>query len=84
MNDQQQTTPDGAKTYDAAVEAFAAVLSDRAVTEAIAPTMPCWRATGIIELLEQTGRAEAAASWAELHAWSSVNDEYDPHRTEDS
>lgn len=80
MTDQQQTTFDAAKTYDAAVEAFAAALSDRAVTEAIAPTLPCSRATGIIDLLEQTGRAEAAEAWAELHAYSSVNDEFDPHR----
>lgn len=32
MSEQQQTTPDPAATYQAAVEAFAATLSDPAVT----------------------------------------------------
>ncbi|PPF12206.1 hypothetical protein C5C36_13595 [Rathayibacter sp. AY1G1] len=80
MSEQQQTTPDPAATYQAAVAAFAATLSDPAVTEAIAPTLPCWRATGIIDLLTQAGHTDAAEKWAELHAWSPVNDEHDPHR----
>ena len=65
MSEQQQTTPDPAATYQTAVAAFAATLSDPAVTEAIAPTLPCWRATGIIDLLTEAGHTDAAEKWAE-------------------
>jgi hypothetical protein len=33
-----------------------------------------------LRILTQTGHTDAAEKWAELHAWSPVNDEHDPHR----
>ncbi|PPG89002.1 hypothetical protein C5C39_12800 [Rathayibacter sp. AY1F3] len=81
---EQQATPDAVAIYQAAVATFAATLSDPAVAEAIAPTLTCARATPIIDLLTEAGHHDAAQKWAELHAWTRLNDEHDPHRGDES
>ncbi|PPF14302.1 MULTISPECIES: hypothetical protein [unclassified Rathayibacter] len=77
---EQPTSPDAAVAYKAAVEAYVSALSDPAVAEAIAPTLTCARATPIIDLLTEAGHHDVAGLWAELHAYSEVNDETDKHR----
>ncbi|PPI19060.1 hypothetical protein C5D34_12150 [Rathayibacter sp. AY1B1] len=81
---EQQATPDAVAIYQAAVATFAVTLSDPAVAEAIAPTLTCARATPIIDLLTEAGHHDAAEQWAELHAWTRLNDEHDPHRGDES